>query len=74
MTILALLLQNYGNPYKKSGAISPMKRFRQLIKRLTLSDHLPEYRLKYSQGSDKVTVYPRTHKGGLRELKDVLGI
>ena len=60
--------------YKKSGAISPMKRFRQLIKRLTLSDHLPEYRLKYNQNSDKVTVYPRTHKGGLRELKDVLGI
>jgi plasmid replication initiation protein len=60
--------------YKKSGAISPIKRFRQLIKRLTLSDHLPEYRLKYNQGNDKVTVYPRTHKGGLRELKDVLGI
>jgi plasmid replication initiation protein len=60
--------------YKKSGAISPVKRFRQLIKQLTQSDHLPEYWLRYTQSSDKLTVYPRTHKGGLRQLKDILGV
>jgi len=60
--------------YKKSGVRSAVKHFRQAIKKLAHSDHLPEYRLRYDQRMDRLTAYPRTHKGGLRELKDVLGV
>ncbi len=61
-----------GTLHKKSGSASPVKMFRHYVKRLVQSDHLPEYHLVFK--NDKLTVYPRTHKGGLRELKDVLGI
>jgi plasmid replication initiation protein len=58
--------------YKKSGARSPMRNFRGAIKKLAASNHLPEYRLKF--GNDLLTVYGRTHKGGMREFKDALAI
>jgi plasmid replication initiation protein len=60
--------------YKKAGARSELKLFRFAIRKLVQSDHLPEYWLRYTQSSDKLTVYPRTHKGGLRQLKDILGV
>jgi plasmid replication initiation protein len=60
--------------HKKSGSGAPLKKFRSAIKKLTESNHLPDYRLRYSDEDDKLTVYLRSHKGGLRELKDVLGI
>ena len=46
--------------------------FRIVIKKLTESNHLPDYRLRFNAEEDKLTVYLRSHKGGLRELKDVL--
>jgi plasmid replication initiation protein len=58
--------------HEKSGSQGPLKKFRHVVRNLVASDHLPEYRLR-SQGN-LLVVYPRTHKGGLRELKDVLGI
>jgi plasmid replication initiation protein len=58
--------------YKKSGARSTKRLFRSRIKKLAESNHLPEYRLKF--GNDRLTVYARTHKGGLREFKDALAI
>jgi plasmid replication initiation protein len=60
--------------YKKAGARSELKLFRFAIRKLVQSDHLPEYWLRYTESSDKLTVYPRTHKGGLRQLKDILGV
>jgi plasmid replication initiation protein len=60
--------------YKKSGSTAPLRNFRIAIKKLVTSNHLPDYRLRYSDEDDKLTVYLRSHKGGLRELKDVLGL
>jgi plasmid replication initiation protein len=56
----------------KSGSFSPLWRFRKLVTRLATEDHLPEYHLKFAH--NKLTAYPKTHKGGLRELKDTLGL
>ena len=56
--------------YKKSGSRAPLRNFRIAIKKLAASNHLPDYRLTFSR--DLVTVYSRTQKGGIRELKDVL--
>ena len=60
--------------HKKSGSGAPLKKFRSAIKKLAASNHLPDYRLRYTAEDDKLTVYLRSHKGGLRELKDVLGL
>ena len=57
--------------HKKSGSRSPLRNFRIAIRELAESNSLPEYRLKFS--GDKLTVYSRTHKGGLKELGDVIG-
>jgi plasmid replication initiation protein len=57
--------------HKKSGSRAPMRNFRIAIRKLAEANHLPEYRLRFS--GDKLTVYNRTHKGGLRELRDVIG-
>jgi hypothetical protein len=58
--------------YKKSGSKEPLRNFRIAIKKLAESNHLPDYRLRFNGEDDKLTAYLRSHKGGLRELKDVL--
>jgi plasmid replication initiation protein len=58
--------------YKKSGSKEPLRNFRIAIKKLAASNHLPDYRLRFNVEDDKLTAYLRSHKGGLRELKDVL--
>jgi plasmid replication initiation protein len=60
--------------YKKSGSRAPLRNFRLAIKKLAESNHLPEYRLRFTPEDGKLTAYLRSHKGGLRELKDVLKI
>jgi len=60
--------------YKKSGSRAPLRNFRIAIKKLAESNHLPDYRLRFTPEDDKLTAYLRSHKGGLREYKDVLGI
>ena len=60
--------------YKKSGALTPLRNFRGTIKKLAESNHLPEYWLRFDRTDDQLAVYPRSNKGGLRQLKDVLGI
>src|SRR5215831_3589560 len=60
--------------YKKSGSKEPLRNFRIAIKKLAASNHLPDYRLRFTPEDDKLTAYLRSHKGGLREYKDVLGI
>jgi plasmid replication initiation protein len=57
--------------HKKSGARSPLRNFRIAVRKLAQSNHLPEYRLKFA--ADKLTVYSRTHKGGIKEFRDVIG-
>jgi plasmid replication initiation protein len=39
---------------KKSGSLSPLKRFRQMIKNLVEHDHLPDYKVEYERESDMV--------------------
>lgn len=60
--------------HKKSGSKEPLRNFRVAIRRLADSNHLPDYRLRFNAEEDKLTVYLRSHKGGLRELKDVLSL
>ena len=60
--------------HKKSGSTAPLRNFRIAIKKLAESNHLPDYRLRFNAEEDKLTVYLRSHKGGLREFKDVLKI
>ena len=45
--------------YKKSGAKSPVKRFRHEIKRIVKSDITPDYRLRYDTEKDQLTFYNR---------------
>jgi plasmid replication initiation protein len=60
--------------YKKSGSSSTKRLFRSFIKKLAESNHLPDYRLRFDPEEDILTVYLRSHRGGLREFKDVLGV
>jgi len=60
--------------YKKSGSRAPLRNFRIAIRQLVESNHLPDYRLRFDPKEDQLTTYLRSHKGGLRELKDVLGL
>jgi plasmid replication initiation protein len=57
--------------HKKSGSRSPLRNFRIAVRKLAASNHLPEYRLKFA--ANKLTVYSRMHKGGIKELRDVIG-
>ena len=60
--------------HKKSGANTPLKKFRYAIRQLVESDQLPRYWLRYHRNTDQLTVYLRSSKGDLKELKDMLGI
>ena len=60
--------------HKKSGARSELKWFRFALHKLVAKDELPEYRLTFNPKTDKLTAYPKTHKGCLRQLKDTLGL
>jgi plasmid replication initiation protein len=59
--------------HKKSGSRAPLRNFRIAVKNLTQANYLPGYRLRFDQGSDKLTVYTIGPKGSLREIRDVLG-
>ena len=54
--------------YKKSGSRSTMRLFRSSIKKLAASNHLPEYRLRFS--SDRLSVTRRKLKGSSEESAD----
>jgi len=45
--------------YKKSGAKSPVKRFRHEMKRIAASDITPDYRLRYDAEKDQIIFYSR---------------
>jgi plasmid replication initiation protein len=44
---------------KKSGSQSPIKRFREMVKHIAKHDHLPDYRVAYSEETDQVTSHNR---------------
>ena len=52
--------------YKKSGARSPVRNFRIAVRKLSESNHLPEYRLKFDK--DILSVYKRTHARNSQQL------
>jgi plasmid replication initiation protein len=45
--------------HKKSGSSDLLKRFRAAVKRLVLTDNLPEYRMRYDAESDQVMFYTK---------------
>ncbi len=63
---------NLDTLHKKSGSTAPLKRFSQAMRALVARDYLPEYHLTLKK--QKLTAYPRSCKGGLQELKDMLGV
>jgi plasmid replication initiation protein len=54
--------------HKKSGARSPLKRFREMIKQIARNDHLPDYRISYDEDRDMVVVFNRDGKWVERPL------
>jgi plasmid replication initiation protein len=48
-----------GMLWKKSGSKSPEKRFRQMVKDVAASNHLPDYEIHYDQKSDMVNYVNR---------------
>jgi plasmid replication initiation protein len=47
---------------KKSGSLSPMKRFREMVKHIARHNHLPDYHLTYDEKSDMVMFINRENK------------
>jgi plasmid replication initiation protein len=56
----------------KSGTNSPIRRFRQLVRELAKSNHLPGYRVVVSKDGVLVTFYNRQSKGRMLQVKDLL--
>jgi len=45
--------------HKKSGSAGPVKRFRELVKKIAAADLLPDYRISYEPQADLVTFYTK---------------
>ena len=48
--------------HKKSGSMGPLKRFREMVKKIVVSDLLPDYRAKYDGDADQVIFYTKDAK------------
>jgi plasmid replication initiation protein len=48
--------------HRKSGASSPLKRFRLETKRIAICDVIPEYRMRYDPETDQIIFYTRDAK------------
>ncbi len=48
--------------HKKSGSMGPLKRFREMVKKIAGSDILPDYRAKYDGEADRVVFYTKDAK------------
>lgn len=57
---------------KKAGAGGTLKNFRQDIKQLANSDHLPDYRVHYDLEADAVSFYQRSEAGHRKQLADLI--
>lgn len=58
--------------HEKSGSRAPLKKFRAAVRELVECDELPGYRVTFDAGRDLVTFHPRTPRGSLAEIADVL--
>jgi plasmid replication initiation protein len=58
--------------HKKSGSAGPVKRFRELLKRIASADSLPDYRMMYDPSGSKVTFYTKDGKKLVQALADEL--
>ena len=45
--------------HKKSGSAGPVKRFRELVKKIAVADLLPDYRISYEPDGDRVMFYTK---------------
>ena len=45
--------------HKKSGSAGPVKRFRELVKKIAAADLLPDYRISYDPQADQVMFYTK---------------
>jgi len=48
--------------HKKSGSAGPVKRFRELVKKIAATDLLPDYRIIYESQADRVMFYTKDAK------------
>lgn len=48
--------------HKKSGSVGPLKRFRELVKKIAAADVLPDYRMKYDAVADQIIFYSKDAK------------
>ena len=55
--------------HKKSGSTGPVKRFREMVKKVAMSDGLPDYRVRYESETDRVLFYTKDAK----KLADSMG-
>jgi hypothetical protein len=58
---------------KKTGAQSPLKRFREMIRDLVNYDHLPDYSVSFDSESDTVTFLNRGSMHSVVESQSWLG-
>ena len=48
--------------HKKSGSVGPVKRFRELVKKIAAADVLPDYRMRYEAVADQMMFYSKETK------------
>lgn len=58
--------------HRKTGSASPLKLFRQAIKALAESNHLPDYQIRYDAKTDALVIYARGSKGSRSAIQDAL--
>jgi len=58
--------------HHKSGSASPLRNFREDVRTLVESGHLPDYLMAYDPARDMVTFYAHGPKGRVAEAKDML--
>ncbi len=58
--------------HKKSGSSGVLREFRRMVKIIVKSQHLPDYRLHYSEKSDSVTFYTKESRGEQTQMKALL--
>lgn len=58
--------------HEKSGSASPLRNFREDVRRLAESNQLPDYRVVFDAEGDAVTFYARAPKGAKAQITDLL--
>lgn len=59
--------------HEKSGSTATLREFRRLLIALAESNELPDYRATFDAEGDAVTFYVRGQKGGIAQVKDLIG-